>query len=221
MNNLCPGCQTAYSVQPQHVGRRITCKKCGAGLVVEEDGLRMTSPPPPPAPPEENPLAAVEPPPPVEEPPPRIARPRRSLNLGAVFTEFFQNNRELLASTLFGAGTVLVILFVFLPVIDQAKVARAQTRVRDEGGGGAQEKAGAGKGLEQAQKELRDVENAAQFARYWYDWGLLLGFLLLAGGSMGYLGSPNSQIKRVLGCIILASELLLVFLIVVIGRSMK
>src|SRR5262245_53262265 len=133
MNNLCPGCQTAYSVQPQHVGRRITCKKCGAGLVVEEDGLHMTSPPPPPAPPEENPLT-VEAPPPVEEVTPRIVRPRQSLDLSAAIRLFFQNYGEALSTFLFGAGTLLVIVFVFLPVLDQATVARAQARVRDDAG---------------------------------------------------------------------------------------
>ena len=207
MNNLCPGCQTAYSVQPQHVGRRITCKKCGAGLVVEEDGLHMTSPPPPPAPPEENPLAAVEATPPVEESTPRIVRPRQSLSPSVAIRQFFQNYGEALSTILFGAGTLLVIVFVFLPVIDQAKVARAQARVRDDAGA-AQDKAA-------APKEVRDAESAAQLAHYWYDWGLLVGFLLLAGGSLGYLGSPNSPIKRVLGCIILAGQLLFVFLLVV------
>jgi hypothetical protein len=226
MNNLCPGCQTAYSVQPQHVGRRITCKKCGAGLVVEADGLHMTSPPTPPAPPEENPLAA-ETPPLVEEAPARISKPRRSFN----FTEFWQNSREALSTSGFGAGTFLVILFAFLPVIDQAKVTRAQARVREEGGipgqksvispigpSGKAEQPSKSKGLDIAERALEDAENSANSMHYWYDWGMLFGFLLLAGGSLGFLGSPNAQIKRVLGCIILASQLILVF-IIMIGRN--
>jgi hypothetical protein len=220
MNNLCPGCETAYSVQPQHVGRRITCKKCGAGLVVEADGLHMTSPPTPPAPSDENPVVAVEPPPPALEPAPRLVRPRASFNLSAALKQFFDGYREMISTLLFAMGTLLVILFVFLPVIDQAKVARAQARTRDEAAA-APDKPAIGKGPEQAQKEVRDAENAAVLARYWYDWGMLAGFLLLAGGSLGYLGSPNSQIKRVLGCIILAGQLLLVFLIIVIGRNAR
>src|SRR5262245_22444772 len=133
MNNLCPNCKIAYSVQPQHVGRRITCRKCGAGLVVEEDGLHMASPPLPPEPPGEDPRA-VEAPPLVEELPPRIGRPRPAWNPLATLAGFVQARGEELGTGLFAAGTFCVILFVFLPVIDQAKVARAQVRVREEGG---------------------------------------------------------------------------------------
>jgi hypothetical protein len=41
MKNECPACGAVYSVTPQHIGRRIACKKCGAGLVVEAEGIEL------------------------------------------------------------------------------------------------------------------------------------------------------------------------------------
>jgi ribosomal protein S27AE len=41
MNNLCPNCGAAYNVTPQHVGRQLACKKCGAMLAVKQDGIHL------------------------------------------------------------------------------------------------------------------------------------------------------------------------------------
>ncbi len=43
MNNICPGCGAGYNVTPQHVGRQLACKKCGAMLVVKVDGLHLAT----------------------------------------------------------------------------------------------------------------------------------------------------------------------------------
>ncbi len=43
MNNICPGCGAGYNVTPQHVGRQLACKKCGAMLVVKTDGLHLAT----------------------------------------------------------------------------------------------------------------------------------------------------------------------------------
>ncbi len=179
----------------------------------------MTSPPSPPSAAEE--VRALEVPAVAEEAPALIGRRQRSGNLLGSVATFLQARRDGLWTTLFAAGIFCAILFVFLPVIDQGKIARAQARVKDESAGPDGAARVGSKALEQAQKEWKDAETNAQMARYWYDWGLLFGFLLLAGGSLGFLGSPNSQIKRVLGCIVLAGQILLVFLIIVVGRSSK
>jgi hypothetical protein len=40
MTRNCPVCNKPYSLQPQHVGRRMTCKQCGTALLIEDEGLR-------------------------------------------------------------------------------------------------------------------------------------------------------------------------------------
>lgn len=47
MKNTCPQCGTAYNVTPAAIGRRVTCKNCGAQLVVTEAGLEYQMPPAP------------------------------------------------------------------------------------------------------------------------------------------------------------------------------
>jgi predicted Zn finger-like uncharacterized protein len=47
MKNTCPQCGTAYNVTPAAVGRKVTCKNCGAQLVVTEAGLEYQTPPAP------------------------------------------------------------------------------------------------------------------------------------------------------------------------------
>ena len=47
MRNACPTCETVYAVTPKDVGRRIVCKKCGATLVIDDDGFRVETPPRP------------------------------------------------------------------------------------------------------------------------------------------------------------------------------
>jgi hypothetical protein len=52
MNNACPNCLTVYTLSANLVGRRTTCKTCGASLFIETDGFRLvdtaTAPGPPP-----------------------------------------------------------------------------------------------------------------------------------------------------------------------------
>jgi predicted Zn finger-like uncharacterized protein len=45
MKNTCPQCGTAYNVTPSAIGRKVTCKNCGAQLVVTEAGLEFQTPP--------------------------------------------------------------------------------------------------------------------------------------------------------------------------------
>ena len=41
MNNACPNCGTVYNITPQLIGKSTTCKKCGAGLVIDASGLQL------------------------------------------------------------------------------------------------------------------------------------------------------------------------------------
>lgn len=49
MNNTCPSCGSVYGVTPQHIGREFKCRKCGAALVVKEEGLQLAGGETPPA----------------------------------------------------------------------------------------------------------------------------------------------------------------------------
>ena len=44
MNNACPECGAIYAVAEKDVGRRISCKKCNASLIVTELGLEHDGP---------------------------------------------------------------------------------------------------------------------------------------------------------------------------------
>jgi len=44
MNNACPSCDAVYAVTAKDVGRKIKCKKCGAALRVDDEGLVEDSP---------------------------------------------------------------------------------------------------------------------------------------------------------------------------------
>jgi hypothetical protein len=44
MNNACPECGAIYAVAEKDVGRRISCKKCNASLIVTEQGLEHDGP---------------------------------------------------------------------------------------------------------------------------------------------------------------------------------
>src|SRR5262245_22623349 len=49
MNSVCPNpsCGAVYALASHHVGRRMTCKKCGSSLQVGEHGLQLAGPEPP------------------------------------------------------------------------------------------------------------------------------------------------------------------------------
>jgi ribosomal protein S27AE len=193
MNNACPACGTAYSVQPQHVGRRITCRKCGAGLVVDETGLKLADAPPPTPPAEKEPAAPAE----ADifgtggdgVPPPLVARPKREPAGGSSVTLVgrWQSLGDLPATACFALGSLLVLLFVFLPLLDLAKAARLTAKPRE------------------------DALAAAQGAAYGYLWGLFAGFVLAGLGALGFLNSAASPVRRVLGAVVLGGQLLLVF----------
>jgi hypothetical protein len=108
MINLCPnrGCDACYDLGAADVGRTLHCMQCGALLEVEERGLRLLAPP-------------------AGEAGGAPARTSRQEN--APMSSFVREGRSLgnvLATCLFTAGALLVVLFVFLPLIDQAFVAR-------------------------------------------------------------------------------------------------
>jgi hypothetical protein len=148
-----------------------------------------------------------------------------------------------LFTILFGMGTVLIIVFVFLPLLDSAYVSRQKTllwavespvqRLQQE----LTVKFPGGKPVEQGAKENQEklvnslkaaqsqyekekqaldesLERAqihAALAGFWYRWGMLVGYVLLAIGSIGYLHPRQPTTRRVVGAVIICAQVILIF----------
>ena len=138
----------------------------------------------------------------------------------------------------FGAGAFLVILFSFFPVIDKTKVDRRQAaiergdakqrqaeselvrRAADPQAKVTQEERDAVKKRgEQWEKDKAPLQEDVTDANidlksngYWYAWGILLGFIMLALASIGWLDPNQSRMRRIVGSIIICAILLLIFI---------
>jgi hypothetical protein len=218
----------------------MTCKKCGANLYVGPEGLQLAGGAAPTtsssaSQPQVASAPAVFG---AEEaaPPPKPKKAgggfgRKFSGLGQGFMESADP-----ATILYGLGAFLTILFLFLPLIDLARSARIQgnmelgqveenraqrayteaavkktpteqaTKARDE----------AREAWEKERASLADDKDESNAhghkANYWYLWGMMFGFLLLAFGSMGYLSPNQSTVRRVMGCITLAGQLVMIFI---------
>ncbi len=227
MNNACPtpGCDAVYSITPQHIGKRFQCKKCAASLVVTDYGLQLDTgafvagPGPTVGAAAEAGLQGV---------PAAPSGPNFWTQFRAKLVDFAD-----LPTWLFGIGAFLVIVYLFFPLIDQAKVERRKARVtfgdarerrleaelQKKEKSTDEEKERRKKDREKWEKEKSDLEadvEAAQMAQrratYWYFYGTMLGFVLLAFGALGYLDPRQPVIRRVLGCIVLVALLLSIFI---------
>jgi hypothetical protein len=244
MINLCPqrGCDAVYNLGPADVGRTFACKKCGTPLVVEADGLRIAYPQ----------AEVVDDPP---DDPPRLARarsaPARQETSSMPATTPERTVLSILFTWLFALGTLLVVLFLFLPLLDLTRIQgkravitagdrkqqRLDDRLRsrdkdlfrlpDAKDKNADRKGPTEKELERRKedkeaweakkKDLEDetseAETAARKSNYAYTWGMLIGFLILAVASVGFLSPSQPGVRRVVGAIVLAAQVLLVFLV--------
>jgi hypothetical protein len=146
---------------------------------------------------------------------------------------------DVLFTGLYAVGASFVILFLFLPLIDRtdeqrirAAISEGELRQRrldrqsEEGRkDGVVEKVREGdkddadrrKKWEQEKQSLEDkVEQAritATRSFYYYTWGMLIGFLILAFASAGYVAAGSTPVRRVLGAVTLIVQVLLIFLI--------
>lgn len=230
-----PSCRSVYNVSPKQAGTRFVCQSCGLALVIEADGLKLDDSP---ARAGQEPAANAPAPMTSAERFPWLARVPRVGGLHRL--------GEMIASDphtwLFGAGAVLVIIFLFFPLLDQAKIAgrtapitagdRRQDRLDQE-----LEKKKKGKedskldAEERERKKARDewertkqelmvgVDEAQQSfraANYWYLWGMLFGFLCLALASLGFLTPQQTPSRRIVGGVVICGQMLLIFFAFVI-----
>jgi hypothetical protein len=106
MRNICPqrGCDAVHNLDDEDIDRPFRCQQCGTLLTFDGANLKIASPAETPAK-----RSAPQPPPQPEETP--GMQPAQE---GGVFS--------LLLTLLFGIGAVLVIVFLFLPVLDQTRI---------------------------------------------------------------------------------------------------
>jgi hypothetical protein len=67
----------------------------------------------------------------------------------------------------------------------------------------------------QRKKDLIEIDRQAAEAGalergYWYNWGMLIGLLLLSAASLGFLAPQQPLVRRILGAIVIAAVILLI-----------
>jgi hypothetical protein len=235
LNNACPSCGAVYSVQPQHVGRRLSCKKCGTALVVGEGGIRLANSEPAPeaglAEAPSTPSLAVD----DRELSPARLSGSRPTSSEPVWPRIADSIRRVMVALdlptwIFGLGLLLVLPCFFLPLVDQARLAghRAALRVHEDRGVQQEREWKDQKETDDAQRQrARDswtkektrleeqvkeatVGAARGLPAYYY--GILIGCILLGLASLAYLRPTQSGIRRVVGAIVLLAQVLLVLL---------
>ena len=118
VNKACPKCGTAFNVSAQDLGRQFTCFKCNTALVMHQDGLRAAASNPRVAGDDAIPIAAVQ------------LEADAATDAQASTASGPRSGRSPnLATWLFAAGAFLVIVNLFFPLIDQAKLRRANAAV--------------------------------------------------------------------------------------------
>ena len=221
MRNACPTCETVYAVTPKDVGRRIVCKKCGATLVIDDDGFRVEPPP-----------RMPEPMPPREERPRAVRPPREPLMapLWARLKPYLDP-----PTVAFAAGVFLVLVALFMPLIGRAKVERRQAAITEErlytddlikqlrAGKTANEERikkveeDWQKRRETLELDVKYAEVGNQMSTYWDRYWLLTGFLLLGFGAIGFMRDTQPLIRRIVGAVVVTAQMLLVFATMIAG----
>lgn len=237
MNAACPKCGVPFTLGPEHMGSQFACPKCQSVLVARQDGLHLVNAPQAPAaaPARAAPAgggatmytAAAG----GESAAAATPRSRRGAVMGEAALSYAKSN---VMTLLFWAGSALAVIFLFLPLIDRVKVMRLQAKMDAEEqsirrveqevarrtDASSSEKDAIKKRREEWDKTgrtemSRDVEDAGVSQRtnaYWYLWGMMFAFLMLAISSIGWLDPQQVKGRRVVGAIIICSILLLIFI---------
>ncbi len=239
MQNTCPNptCGAMYNLTSQHIGRSFACKKCGSTLVVTATGLELAGAQPVGTEPVVQPLG--------EEPSPMRSRPSVGIGAGAAFAQFWERIKSDASTWLLGVGLFFVVVCLFWPLLDRAKIDRREAKIsagerklqrleeKIRAESDQKEKEKLQKSLDDTRKkwqenekpklqeDLDDMRDSAKSWRYWYDWGMMWGFLFLGYAALGYLTPQQPTIRRVVGSIVLCAMLLLIFIRFVIESAVK
>lgn len=246
MNSSCPNCGAVYNVTQKDVGRRIKCKKCSTPLIVTDAGLEVDQPAGAAAPAGREGRDSREPDDTFdtrdedEGVSPRRGKGGRkyaagpSIDVMQVFKDFGG-----ISAVLFGFGAFLVIVFMFLPIIGDAAVDRAQGAVEridlewkskerqmrkssppktEEEINTARDKFYKDNDKDKAQENV-DYERTSNKRAKWLErYGMMFGFIVLMFGSLGFMMPGQTQARRVLGTIVLAAQLVfLIFEVVLVS----
>jgi predicted Zn finger-like uncharacterized protein len=245
MNSACPTCGAVYAVTPKDVGRKLKCKKCHTALAVTDAGLVVDTPSasvPAMASVADDFDTGGEVVSTKSKKAKRFSGPpgpglgERLAKIGGVPT------------ILFGLGTFFVIWFTFMEPIGEAATARANAAMdklkleRDQKikkllpKGKKEHELGEDerkkfqedskkinddyeKQLETAQEDAADTR-ISNIRSAWYDrYGQLLGFVLLAFGSIGYLRTEQPLVMKIVSAVVLGLMLLMIFNLAVGGCS--
>lgn len=207
MNNACPTCATVYTVTPTDVGRRIACAKCGTNLRVAEGGLEVE--------PKSDAIATPTP------------APKAADNLLLVAATKWAKDIDP-PTFLFTSGILIVLFFVAMPFIAVAKVERRLVQSQEAAFDhtvrmrALQEKKESEKAIKDAEdkwaKVRVDYEDAIEYAKfdkskgaYFERYGLLFGYLLLAGGGIWLLRTEQPLAKRIVAGVVVTVQILLAF----------
>jgi hypothetical protein len=231
MLHFCPqrGCSGTFQLDETAVGTIVKCRKCGAVLSVKTGGLSLVT------------GSLVEP---IDEDqadpnPPAPLAPIAHKETSPMSQHTGEDTGNIVPVILFGVGAVIVIVFLFLPLTDWARMVGKQAEI-DQGDASEKRKDGRppnrqgvkqdgdkavekaeknrsddddkwAKKRQQLQEEATDARYAAQRKQSFYTWGMLVGFLFLAVASLLFLGPGQSRAKRVIGGIVITTQMLLVF----------
>jgi hypothetical protein len=141
-------------------------------------------------------------------------------------------------TVLFGLGAFLAIVFLFLPLINQADVARAEAKIMAGDSRIARlrqdvEREIADRKLDtpqaddrrkkveadenkwkadkaQQQVDLDDLKASVRSRMYGYHWGMMIALVVLALGSLGYLFFGATVAIRVVGGVMIVAEMVVV-----------
>lgn len=229
MVQICPqlGCSAVHDVDVEDEGRTIRCRRCASRLLVQGGGLVLVA-----GPVEDQSRPRPDQPAP-EKAAPFSELPTKTQESEAMSVSYSPRGDAftILFSVFFGIGTFLVILFLFLPLIDQASITRQRSQInlresqkrrleRREAEeflkGKVEDRANDRKNWEKDTDDLHhgvDVSQSNSRGRLLvYSWGMLFGFTILAVGALGFLTHGPTTARRVVGGIVLSGVILMVFL---------
>jgi predicted Zn finger-like uncharacterized protein len=240
MNNACPSCGAVYAVAPKDIGRTIRCKKCSAGLRVDDTGLV------------EDEAAASENE--ADEGAPRAKKRRFTAEDRAKLAGVLDKIGGVPAA-LFGLGVFLTIWFFFQQTIsapngasdNSAKASAARVKLdmdqevrKLEDGAPEQPEGDDAKAMEEYANKKREFDKGAlkkrkeiekkyrpklndandDYARtqissakglWWDQYGLMFGFLFLSFGCVAYLRTDGNLVLRIVAGTILTLLFLVIF----------